>query len=484
MKALRGLLGATALLLLALVGGSTLPVSLRPPSVRVEHYSHGRFDAVTVYVPSVTPGRFVLFLSGSAGWHGAVTDMAQHLARQGVMVAGLDLPKLLANLEADQASCVFPDGDLENLSHFVQAYYHLPTYLDPILMGYSDGGTLAYAVLAQAPHDTFAGAVSVGFCPELALRKPLCKSAGLDFTPRADHSGVDLLPSAQLGNPWIVVPRPGPAEARTAQTGAADAAQACVVATTQAFVAKVPHAQDTDTDYATALARFTAQNGAAVLALPPAALKDLPIVAVPARPGAKPSDALAILLSGDGGWAGLDQNVAAALTGSGIPVVGLDSLRYFWSPRTPEGLARDLDRLIAYYLPQLGKKRVLLIGYSQGADVLPFAVNRLSPEARAHVALAAVMGLSEHALFEFHMTSWIADDDSGPPTLPEVERIQGVPVLCIYGEEETDSLCPMLDARHATLVKLKGGHHFDGDYSALAGAILQAAFAATVLSGS
>ena len=66
----------------------------------------------------------------------------------------------------------------------------------------------------------------------------------------------------------------------------------------------------------------------------------------------------------------------------------------------------------------------------------------------------------------------------------KVERIQGVPVLCIYGEEETDSLCPMLDARHATLVKLKGGHHFDGDYSALAGAILQAAFAATVLSGS
>ena len=50
--------------------------------------------------------------------------------------------------------------------------------------------------------------------------------------------------------------------------------------------------------------------------------------------------------------------------------------------------------------------------------------------------------MSEHALFEFHMTSWIADDDSGPATLPEVERITGIPLLCIYGEGETDTLCP------------------------------------------
>ena len=74
---------------------------------------------------------------------------------------------------------------------------------------------------------------------------------------------------------------------------------------------------------------------------------------------------------------GLDQDIAAALSAKGIPVVGLDSLRYYWTTRTPEGLAADTDRMIRYYLAHFGKKRVLLIGYSQGADVLPFAVNRL-----------------------------------------------------------------------------------------------------------
>jgi type IV secretory pathway VirJ component len=217
------------------------------------------------------------------------------------------------------------------------------------------------------------------------------------------------------------------------------------------------------------------QHPAAAATVVPAALSDLPIVTVPAVPGSPAGDTFAIILSGDGGWAGLDKDVAGALSAAGIPVIGLDSLRYFWSPRTPAGLAADIERLTRYYLAELGKQRVLLIGYSQGADVLPFAVNLLPQATRSHVAVTAIMGMSEHALFEFHMTSWIADDDSGPATLPEVDKIIGIPVLCVYGTEETDSLCPKLDPHKATIVKLKGGHHFDGDYAGLARLILAAA---------
>jgi type IV secretory pathway VirJ component len=204
-------------------------------------------------------------------------------------------------------------------------------------------------------------------------------------------------------------------------------------------------------------------------------LGDLPVVEVPAQPNAQTADAFAIIMSGDGGWAGLDQDIAAALSAKGIPTVGLDSLRYYWTARTPEGLASDTDRLIRYYMAHFGKKRVLLIGYSQGADVLPFAVNRLPESSKSHVALMAILGMSEHALFEFHVSSWISDDTSGPATLPEVNRISGMPVLCIYGEDEHDSLCPKLDPAKFKVVKVKGGHHFDGNYAALADDILAAA---------
>ena len=207
----------------------------------------------------------------------------------------------------------------------------------------------------------------------------------------------------------------------------------------------------------------------------PVALGNLPVVELTARAGAPPTDLLAIILSGDGGWAGLDKEVAQALAEHGIPVAGLDSLRYFWSARTPQGLAGDLDRMIRYYIAHFGKQRVLLIGYSQGADVLPFAVNHLAASTRAHIALGVLMGMSEHAVFEFHVSNWISNDNSGPATLPEVTRIAGIPILCIYGEGDNDSLCPKLDGSKVRIVKLPGGHHFNGDYAGLAREILAAA---------
>jgi len=91
------------------------------------------------------------------------------------------------------------------------------------------------------------------------------------------------------------------------------------------------------------------------------------------------------------------------------------------------------------------------------------------------VRLAAVLGLSEHALFEFHLSSWVSNGAGGRPTLPEVNRMTGMPVLCIYGEDEKDSLCPQLDPTRFSVVKLKGGHHFDGDYAGLARQILASA---------
>jgi type IV secretory pathway VirJ component len=432
------------------------------------HLSHGRFKDLAVYAPAGTPTSFVLLLSSEEGWKSAADALATQLTQQGAMVVGIDLPKFEKVLESDGSQCVFPDGDLENLSHFVQAYFHNAGYLAPVLVGISSGGAMAYAVLAQAPKNTFASALSLGFCPHLNLSKPLCKGTGLEF------AGVNLLPVKKLANPWVVLQ-----DSHSA---------ACPVAVTREFVAQVHGAAMSllpNLGPAPVNAAFNKLVAANSTQVPPApaALGDLPVIEVPAQPvapqsapsqSAAPSDVFAIIMSGDGGWAGLDQDIAAALSAEGIPVVGLDSLRYYWSARTPEGVAADTDRMIHYYLSRFGKKRVMLIGYSQGADVLPFAVNRLPQTTKAQVALTAILGMSEHAVFEFHVSSWISDDNSGPATLPEVNRIAGMPVLCIYGEDEHDSLCPKLDPKKIIVVKTKGGHHFDGNYVGLANEILAA----------
>jgi type IV secretory pathway VirJ component len=473
------------------------------PPANAAHLSHGRFKDLLVYKSAGAPTSFVLFLSGDEGWNSATDAMARQLVQQGAMVAAIDWARFKANLEADGDECLFPDGDLENLSHFVQAYFHVPTYLTPMLVGVSSGAAMAYAVLAQAPSNTFAAALTLGFCPNFNLQKPLCKGSGLDFTHDVHGQGVELLPIKDLGNPWVDLH--GESDRRcpvsVARTFISQVRGAAIVPLTQvSHDFSSPH--EWMPQYTAGFNALAAHNAAARAAPPPASLSDLPIVEVPAQPiaaetssapaqttsapagaagsnapapAAAPSDVFAILMSGDGGWAGIDQAVAAALSARGIPVVGLDSLRYYWTARTPSGVASDTDRMIRYYLAHFGKQRVLLIGYSQGADVLPFAVNRLPEATRAHVALTAVMGMSEHALFEFHLSSWVSDSNSGPATLPEISRITGMPVLCIYGADEDDSLCPKLDPSKYILVKLKGGHHFDGDYANLAHQILAAA---------
>jgi type IV secretory pathway VirJ component len=453
-------------------------------SVTATQLSHGRFRDFLVYKPAGTPASFALLISGVEGWNSTADTMARQLALRGAMVAGIDWAKFKANLEADGDQCTFPDGDLENLSHFVQAYFRTSTYLPPVLVGVSSGAAMTYAMLVQAPRNTFAAALTLGFCPNLNLDKPLCTGSGFESIRSTRGHGVQLLPVKNLNTPWVNL------------QGAND--RVCPASATQDFISRIrgaamvtlPNVGHEFTSlpdslpgwlpqYTAGYAQLAMQNPARV-APPPAALSDLPIVEIPAQPvAAQPApqaaDAFAIIMSGDGGWAGLDQDVAAALSAKGIPVVGLDSLRYYWTARTPDSLAADTDRMIRYYLAHFGKQRVLLIGYSQGADVLPFAVNRLPEATRAHVALAGLMGMSEHALFEFHVSSWISDSNSGPATLPEVSRISGIPVLCIYGADESDSLCPKLDPKKISIVKLKGGHHFDGDYANLARQILAAA---------
>jgi type IV secretory pathway VirJ component len=65
--------------------------------------------------------------------------------------------------------------------------------------------------------------------------------------------------------------------------------------------------------------------------------------------------------------------------------------------------------------------------------------------------------------------------DSGLAVRPEIDKLAIPAALCIYGDDDTESLCPQLRSGRVKLVKLAGGHHFNGDYDAVAQAVVQAA---------
>lgn len=430
------------------------------------------FGQVALYAPAGAPEQVVLFVSGDGGWNLGVVSMAERVRDLGALVAGIDIRRFLESLEASQG-CAYPAGALEELSRAVQLHRGVPAYKRPVLVGYSSGATLVYAALAAAPPETFAGAISLGFCSDLEIRNAPCRQRGLAFEKSPKRVGYDLAPFAKLAVPWMVL------------QGEAD--QVCDPAATRAFVTatgaarlfwlpRVGHGFSVPRNWEP---QFVEAYRAITSAQPPEAgthgsgggVEDLGLVEVPASGGTGRGE-LAVILTGDGGWAELDQSVAAGLAATGVPVVGWSSLRYYWTPRTPEGAARDLARIVEHYCAAWKKDRVLLVGYSFGADVLPFLVNRLPDAALARVASVSLLGLSDTAAFEFRVSSWLGGGrDTRYLTLPEVARL-AVPVTCVHGADEKDSACLGLKGPRVRTVPVGSGHHFGGDYARLVELVL------------
>lgn len=441
----------------------------------------GAFGTVRTFRPTGEPQHVLLFISGDGGWTGRTSTMARAIAGNENLLIGIDVETYRDRSAKAKAGCVYAAADLEALSKYVQLKLKLPHYRTPVVAGYSAGASLAYAALAQAPPNTFRGALSLGFCPSLEFTKPLCKGSGY-----AAHAG------SKRGNltDWILEPGAPLAQDWIAFTGDED--DVCEPRGVTEFMRKIPRGiykeiPDTSHRYAdptlwvpsfrAALAQLERDAQAAAPRASAPAVADLPLIELPApqAPSEKNRGRFAVILSGDGGWAGLDREVAGVLKGRGIPVVGWNTLDYFWRARTPEQGGEDLARVLRHYLATWKRDHVLLIGYSLGADVLPFFANRLPPDLLGHVEVMALLGPSRSTAFEFHVTDWIGGSAGDThPVLPEVKKLAGHPLLCLYGKEEDDSLCPLLQQLKAETFAFGGAHHFGGNYEAVADRILNA----------
>jgi type IV secretory pathway VirJ component len=482
---------AAVLVLLAALAAAPASAAVATPAG--ETLTYGRFGGVAVVRQTPHPSHVVVFFSGDGGWNLGVVDMARTLAGMDALVLGVNVPRYLGKLGGGKEKCSYPASDVELLSKYAQKKLGFPAYTPPVLVGYSSGATLAYALLVQAPPNTFRGAISMGFCPDLPLTKPFCAGNGLTWGPGPKGKGVSFKPASGLEQPWI------------AFQGLID--QVCSPEDVQTFVRQVKNGEAVmlpkvghgfsvaahwEPELKEAFQRVAggapglgggagggggqaaaapAESGSAA---PPApAVGDLPVIEMPAKQPA--GDLLALIVSGDGGWAGIDREVANDLAAKGVPVVGLDSLRYFWTARTPDGAAADLQRMARHYLAAWNRRQLLLIGYSLGADVLPFMANRLPADLRQRIRLIALLGPSRRTSFEFHVSDWLGGGDPGDrPVLPEVAKLRGTPILCLYGQEEEASLCTQIGTL-GKAVSFQGSHHFNGAYATLADRILHEA---------
>lgn len=236
--------------------------------------------------------------------------------------------------------------------------------------------------------------------------------------------------------------------------------------------------------------RFLLLPTALVFAAParaqqPADLRDLPLVEVPATSGPAPAASaaqrpltersVAVLLTGDGDWASIDKGIAGAVAAGGVPVVGLKARAYIdGKKRTPDDLARDVERIARAYLARWNRDRVILLGFSRGAEWVPFVMTRLAPDLRDRVALVGMYGADPYASFVFHFVDLFTDKhrDTDVPVAPEFARMlalrPAVRAFCVYGTDEKASACATApDTPTLHKIARGGAHHFDKDYPGL-----------------
>ncbi len=437
--------------------------------------------AVT-YMPAGAPENAVIFLSGDGGWNLGVVGMARRAARTlDAVVAGVSYPRLQKAALSEKLPCWCPACDLEEIGKALEKQTGFAQYKPPILVGYSSGASLVYAALASSPTETFAGGVSLGFCPDLDNVPPLCRHADWKPVYEAQHRRIDLPPVPEIPRPWAVL------------QGTVD--QVCHAKETEKFVqpmrgatlSRLPgvgHGYSNEARWgaafdagllqiASAASALDAESAEASRAARPAvgadAMKvdlqelDLPLeIHLVEHPRA-----YLLFISGDGGWSKLDKTITEHLATAKVAMVGLNTLKYFWSEKPPDVAAADLRRILVRV--RRAGVPVFSGGYSFGAEVMPFLAGRpefLDPGFAGMILVAP----GPFASWEVSPLDWIRRKEKATPhkVLAQVQALGPLPVLCMAGQDDDESVCPSLQGQAARDVFiLGGGHHFNGDYDIL-----------------
>lgn len=404
-------------------------------------------------MPRAEATAFVILLSDPNDPPARNRDLADSLAGDGAAVAIVDGAAVRAILEPADSDkrCIDLFGDLESLARTAERQIHMPKWQQPVLLGVGDAGTVAYLGLAQSPSNTLAGAVSFGFSPSLASKRPFC-----DVAPTiGPKPGAFTYAPSTLSGRWIaVVPN------------VADPVL-------QPFLDANPGAKAIASSAADKASRETAVKAVfEVAAVTPTALSDLPLVELPA----KDPKILVIFFSGDGGWRDIDKRIGEALSTDGVAVVGIDALRYFWGKKQPATIAADIGRIIRHYGPAWGVQSFALAGYSFGAGIIPLAWPKLDPATQNEIKLVALLGPEPVARLQMSMAGWLGLGSSADiPIGPYLAKLPKDRVMCVYSVEEqkdANSGCTLSELDGATRVGRTGGHHFGGDYLEIARIIL------------
>lgn len=113
---------------------------------------------------------------------------------------------------------------------------------------------------------------------------------------------------------------------------------------------------------------------------------------------------IVLYLSGDGGLNSFSTSYCELLGKQGYTVGAVNSKSFFWDKKSADQIAKELSSTLEKLL--VGKKNhlVYFVGYSFGADVIPFLVNKLTAEWKERLQAVALLEPSTSTDLEIHVS--------------------------------------------------------------------------------
>lgn len=196
--------------------------------------------------------------------------------------------------------------------------------------------------------------------------------------------------------------------------------------------------------------------------------------AMPAVPDASGTRVAAVFFSGDMGMRyGMGSYVVAALSDAGVPVYAVASSTAFTRRRSHAEVAALIANSIRAAMRQSGAGKVVVIGQSFGADMARVGMAALPADLRPKVAAMVLVVPGATAYFRADPLGFAymgtPDADAGA-----ARSLDWLPLTCIRGADETDSLCPTLLAPNVRRITLPGGHYLRMDHDLLVRTVFSA----------
>lgn len=167
---------------------------------------------------------------------------------------------------------------------------------------------------------------------------------------------------------------------------------------------------------------------------------------------------LVIFWSGDTGWTSNMQSIADALVRRGYAVVGVSSLRYFWTTRPPGTMASDMARMVGHFRERWRTETVILLGMSFGADMLPFAWPRLDERTRSQTDLIALLSPFPKTTFHVSLLGMVGIIYGPHDVIAAIDALPADRLVCILGDRERNMACHPGGAYRFHTVP--GGHRY------------------------